>query len=64
MGEKYIWSSRAHRHLVTTFSTYRTLPATRWDKTLSTKLYLARLTWRKYKMTPRICTAYLVQLVG
>jgi hypothetical protein len=44
IDEKYIQSSRAYQHLVTTFSRQSTPPATGWDKTLSTQLYSARLT--------------------
>jgi hypothetical protein len=65
MGEKYMWSSRAHWHLVITFSKPRISPATGWDKTLSTQLYSARLTRQeKNKMTSRICMVYLVELIG
>ena len=44
IDEKQIPNSRAHRHLVTTFSKHSTSPAIGWDKTLSTQLYSARLT--------------------
>ena len=37
----------AHQHLATILSKPRTAPVTWWDKTLSTKIYSARLTQQK-----------------
>jgi hypothetical protein len=42
IDEKHIRSSRAHWHLVTTFSRYRTSPATGWDKNPEYSIVLSK----------------------
>jgi hypothetical protein len=60
MGEKYIRSSRAHRHVVITLAGQEL-----HLQQGGIKPYSARLTRQeKNKMTPRICMVYLVELIG